>query len=106
MLQRTKEILMITCLNLPKKEIDFHDSNLYGPTKIKDTVQWFPFITIMEHTANILKPNKGIITSLLKVFSMFELHLINNKDKLYAIAIRRINCKKATGVFLRNSTLE
>ena len=51
-----------------KKEIDRHDSDLYWPTSIKDTIQWFPFLTIMEHTENILKPNKGLIPSLLKVF--------------------------------------
>ena len=48
----------------------------------------------MEHTANILKPNKGITTSLLNVFAMFELRLIDNKDKVEAIAIRCINYKR------------
>ena len=62
-----------------KKEIDCHDSNLYWPTTIKDKIQWFPFITIMEHTANILNPNKGLIPSLLRVFVMFELRLIDDK---------------------------
>ena len=94
---------MITCLNLlKKKEIDCHDSDLYWPTTIRDTIQWFNFLTIMEHTANIIKPNKGMIPSLLKVFEMFVLHLIDDKDKLDAIDIRCINCKKATGLFLRN----
>ena len=60
----------------------------------------------MEHTANILNPNKGIIPSLLKVFAMFELRLFDDKGELYVIAIRCINCKKATGLFLRNSTFE
>ena len=54
-----------------KKEICRHDRDLYWPTPIKDTIQWFPFLAIMEHNANILKPNKGLIPSLLKVFSMF-----------------------------------
>ena len=58
----------------------------------------------MEHTANILKTNEGIIPSLLKAFEMFELHLIDDEYKLDAIAIRCINCKKATCLFLRNST--
>ena len=53
----------------------------------------------MEHTANIINPNKGIITSLLKVFEMFGVHLIGDKDKLEAIAIRCINCKKETGLY-------
>ena len=60
----------------------------------------------MEHTANIIKPNKGIIPSSLKVFAMFELRLINCGDKLEAIAIRCINCKKGLGLYLGTSTLE
>ena len=34
-----------------KKLMDLNDSNLYCPTSIKDTIQWFHFLTIMEHTA-------------------------------------------------------
>ena len=48
----------------------------------------------MEHTTNIMKPNKGIIPSLLKEFAIFELLLIGDKEKLDAIAIMCINCKK------------
>ena len=54
-----------------KKEIDCHDSDLYWTTTIKYTIQWFPFITIMKHTANIINPKQGLITSLLKVFAIF-----------------------------------
>ena len=59
----------------------------------------------MEHTANILKPNKGLISSLLKLFAMFELRLIDDRDKAEAIAIKCINCKKR-GFYLGTSTLE
>ena len=65
-----------------KKEIDRHDSDLYWPTTKKYIIQWFLFITMMEHTANIIKPNKGLINSLLRAFSMFELRLIDNRDKV------------------------
>ena len=85
-----------------KKEINCHDRYLYWPASIKDTIHWFPFIAIMEHTANIINPNKGIIPSLLKVFAMFELRLIGDKDKLDVIAIWCINCKKYTGLYLKN----
>ena len=34
------------------------------------------------------------------------MRLIDNKDKLDAIAIRCINCKKSTGLFLGNSKFE
>ena len=80
--------------NPDKKEIDRHDSDLYCQTSIKDTIQWFTFLTIMEHTANILNPNKGLIPSLLKVFAMFQLLLIDDKYEVETIAIRCINCKK------------
>ena len=89
-----------------KKEIDRHDNNFYWPTSTKYTIQWFTFITIMEHTANILKPKQGLITSLLKVFSMFELSLIDDRNKVEAISIRCINCKKETGLFLTTLILE
>ena len=48
----------------------------------------------MEHTTNIMKINKGIIPSLLKVFAIFDLRLIDGKDKLGVIDIRCINYKK------------
>ena len=79
---------------------------MYWPTSIKDTIQWFPFINIMEHTVNITNPNKGLITLLLEVFSMSELSLIDDGDKVKAKSIRCINCKKETGSYLRNSALE
>ena len=60
----------------------------------------------MEHTVNILKPNKGLIPSLLKLSAMFELRLIYDRYKLEAVAIRCINCKKETGLYLVTSTLE
>ena len=83
-----------------------HDSDLYWPIAIKDTIKWFPFLSIMEHTANLMKTNKGIIPSLLKAFSMFELRLIGDKEKLDFIAIKCINYKKATGLHLQYSTFE
>ena len=63
-----------------KKKIYRHGSNSYWPTSVKDTINWFPFITIIEHTSNILKPNKGLIPSLLKLFSMFHLRLFFDKN--------------------------
>ena len=60
----------------------------------------------MEHTANIIDPKQGLVTSLLKVFAMFELCLIDDINKVGAIAIRCINCKKETFLYLTNLTLE
>ena len=60
----------------------------------------------MEHTENITKTNKGVIYSLLRVFSMFELRLIGDKEKLDVISLRCINCKIETVLFLITSTFE
>ena len=38
-----------------------------------------------------MKKNKGLINSLLKVFALFELRLIGNKEHLGVIDIRCIN---------------
>ena len=57
-----------------KKKLHCVDSGDYWPTSIKEIIQWFPFLTIMEHTANIME-KEGLISSLLKVFAMFEIHL-------------------------------
>ena len=89
-----------------KKEIYCHNTNLYWPTSIEDTNEWFSFLNIMEHTENILKPKQGIVASLLKVFAIIELRLIDDIDKVEAIATRCINYKKETYLYLRTSTLE
>ena len=60
---------------------------------------------IMEHTTNILKPNKVLIPSFFKK-NMLELSLIDARDKVDAIAITCINCKKETCLYLRTSKLE
>ena len=44
-----------------KKKFNFHDSDAYWPTSIKDTIKWFPFLTIMEHTANMMGKRANII---------------------------------------------
>ena len=60
----------------------------------------------MEHTANFLNPNKGLINSFLKLFSMLEFCLIDDRYKVEAADIRWINCKKEAGLYLGNSTSE
>ena len=86
-----------------KKGIDDHDRDSYCPTSIKDTIQWFPFFTIIEHTANILETNKRLIPSLLNVFAMFQLRILydkhNEEDKfVVSIAFKCSNCNKDTGL--------
>ena len=66
----------------PSEKNDRHDIDLYWTTTIKYTIQWFLFLSIMEHTANILNRNEWLIYSLLNLFAMFDLHLIDDRDKL------------------------
>ena len=58
----------------------------------------------MEHTANIMKTNKGLISSLLKISSMFELRLLSDKEKMDIISKPCINCKIETCLFFENTT--
>ena len=51
-------------------------------------------------------PKQGLITPLLKLFAVFELRLIDDINKLEAVAIRCINFKKETGLYLTTFTLE
>ena len=81
-----------------KKKINRVDSGEHWPTSIKETIQWFPFLTIMEHTANKMENNNGLISSLLKVFAMFEIRLSYEDEKLDVVSLKCINCKRETGL--------
>ena len=55
MLQCTNQILTTTYINtLKKKKVDRVDSGEHWPTSIKEIIQWFPFLTVIEHPANIM----------------------------------------------------
>ena len=60
----------------------------------------------MEHTENIMETNNGLISSLFKVFSMFELRLNCDEEKMDVIYIGCINCKIETGLYLKNTTFD
>ena len=51
-----------------KKKFNHVDNQKHWPASIKETIQWFPFLTIMEHTANKMQYYKGLISLLLKMF--------------------------------------
>ena len=63
-----------------KKEIDHHDSKTYWPIHTKETIQWFTFLSIMEHTANSIETDILLIPSLLKFFRIFLMHLFYDRD--------------------------
>ena len=39
--------------------MDKSESDEHWPTSIKEKIQWFPFLTIMEHTANKMEKILG-----------------------------------------------
>ena len=74
------------------------DSDKHWPKSIKNKIQWFPFPTITEHTANKMQENKGIISSLLKIFAMFKIRLSFGNKELDVLSSKCINCKRETGL--------
>ena len=106
MLHSTKEIFMLTFITLLKNKLNCHNNDKYWPTPIKYSIQWFTFLTIMEHTANIMKINNGLILSSLNIFAMFELHSNFDEEKMDVISIRCINCNRETGLYLKNKTFD
>ena len=88
-----------------KRKIHRVYSGDYWPTSIKETIRWFPFLTIMEHTENITENNNGLISSLLKVFAIFELRLSYKVGILDVVSLKCINCKRETGLDLKISSL-
>ena len=45
-----------------KKKLHLVGSVDYWSKSIKETIHWFPFLTIMKHTANITENNNGLIS--------------------------------------------
>ena len=52
----------------------------------------------MEHTANKMQDDKGPISSLLKMFSMFKIRLSYGDKDLDTVSLKCINCKRETGL--------
>ena len=51
----------------------------------------------MKHTENYME-NNGLISSLLKVFAMFEIRLNYKGGTLDIVSLKCINCKRETGL--------
>ena len=81
-----------------KKIINCVDNHKHWQASIKSTIQWFPFHSIMEHAANIIQDDTHIISSLLKMFSMFKIRLSYGDKYLDTVSLKCINCKKETGL--------
>ena len=68
------------------------------PESIKSTLQWFPFHEIMEYTGSVMQDDTYLTSSLLKMFSMFEIRLSCGDDNLDTLSLKCVNCKKQTGL--------
>ena len=66
-------------------------------------MQWFPFLGIMEYTGNDMKNDTHLTSSLLKMFSMFEIRLSVGDVDLDSVSLKCINCKRETGLKTKSS---
>ena len=75
------------------KKIDRIDDFGHWHDSIKSTLQWFPFGDVMEYTGNLMQDDTHLTSSLLKMFSMFEIRLSCGYD-LDRVCLKYVNCKK------------
>ena len=61
-------------------------------------MQWFPFLEIMEYTGNDMQNDTHLTSSLLKMFSLFEISLSVGDVDLDSVSLKCINCKRETGL--------
>ena len=52
----------------------------------------------MEYTGNIMQDDTHLTSSLLKMFSMFEIRLSYGDDDLDTVSLKCINCQKEIGL--------
>ena len=52
----------------------------YWPTIIKEVINWFPFLNIMEYTTYKIDNEITLLPSLLKMFSMFQMSFWYDKE--------------------------
>ena len=67
------------------------------PTKLKEVINWFSFMDIMEYTFYQVENYITLLPSMLKIFPVFQMHLFwydkehsdqnNVKIKLYGLVI-------------------
>ena len=66
----------MTLTHVPStKKINGKDDFKHWPVSIKTTIEWFPFLEIMAYTGKDIKNDTPPTSSLLKMFSMFEICL-------------------------------
>ena len=86
--------------NIPsdKKKINRRADHDHWLASIKSTCQWFTFHAIMEYTGHIMQDDTHLMSSLLKMFSMYEIIFSCGDDDLDIVYLKCVNCKKETGL--------
>ena len=76
------------------KKINCIDEFEHWPESIKSTLKWIPFLEPTEYTGNVMQDDTHLTSSLLKMFSLFEIRLSCGDDNLDTLSLKCINCKK------------
>ena len=79
----------------------------YRPTIIKEGINWFPFLNIMEYTVDKIDNEITLLPSLLIFFLMFQMRFWydnepDGQNDVKIIAIRCIKFGKETGLSKNN----
>ena len=105
MMHGSNGILMLTCIKLLKKiNLIVMIVKITGQHQQRIQFSGLLFLPLWN-VLQILR-KKGLISSLLKVFAIFELHLSYKEGNLDVVSLRCINCKRETGLFLKNNTFD
>ena len=89
-----------------QKKFNRKDEFKHWPESIKSTMQWFPFLEMMEYNKNDMKNDTPLTSLSLKMFSMFEIRLSVGDVDLDSVSLKCINCKRETGLKTKSSFKE
>ena len=64
-----------------KRKIDRNYKTDYSPKSIMESLNWLPFIYVMDLTADKIENDINLFSSLLNVFKMFEIKCWWNKKR-------------------------
>ena len=81
-----------------KKIINCIDDHEHWPASIKSIIQWFSFHIIMKHNGNVMQDDKHIISSLLKMFTMFKIRFIYGEKDLDTLSLKCNNFEREKGL--------
>ena len=89
--------MTLTHVPSTKNKINRIDDFEHWPASIKTTIEWFTLLEIMEYNGNDIKNDTPLTSSLLKMFSMFDIYLSVGDVHVDEVSLKCINCKRSTG---------